>query len=118
MHFERIEQRYQQAARSESEKSDLLKQRGLLCAFFSFLQYKCIYAVNIRIMTEKIIEADEEDIIFLNTAKKFNTSAGQCLIGLSFNQPEHKAIFEERALKNNYKLVELKANDPLLKILL
>ena len=65
-----------------------------------------------------IIDPEAEDINFLNTAKKFNSSAGQCLIGLSFRKPEHKAAFEQRAAKNNYKLTELKANDPLLKILL
>jgi hypothetical protein len=65
-----------------------------------------------------VIDPEADDIIFLNTAKKFNSSAGQCLLGLSFKRPEHKAAFEERAIKNNYKLTELKANDPLLKILL
>jgi hypothetical protein len=40
--------------------------------------------VNIRVMVENLVEPEEEDIIFINTAKKFNTSAGQCLIGFRF----------------------------------
>lgn len=75
-------------------------------------------SLNIRILIERLINPEEEDIIFINTAKKFNSSAGQCLIGLSFTQPDSKLKFEERSAKNNYKLSELKANDPLLKILL
>ena len=39
-------------------------------------------------------------------------------MGLSFFQPENKKLFEERVLSFKYKLTELKANDPLLKILL
>ncbi len=74
--------------------------------------------MNIRIVVEAVIDPTKESIIFLNTAKKFNSSAGQCLMGLSFFQPENKKLFEERVLSYKYKLTELKANDPLLKILL
>lgn len=42
------------------------------------------YSLNIRVMVENLVEPEEEDIIFINTAKKFNTSAGQCLIGFRF----------------------------------
>lgn len=76
------------------------------------------YIVNIRVMVENIVNPEEEDIIFINTAKKFNSSAGQCLIGFAFKKPQAKELFEERAVKHNFKLTQLQANDPLLKILL
>lgn len=44
-------------------------------------------------MMENIINPEENDVIFINTAKKFNTSAAQCLIGLSFSNPEAKDNF-------------------------
>lgn len=44
-------------------------------------------------MTENLIVPEEEDIIFINTAKKFNSSAGQCLLGLSFAESNHKKLF-------------------------
>lgn len=69
-------------------------------------------------LVESIIDPAQEDITLINTAKKFNSSVGQCVIGLSFQLPEHKQAFESRVLANNYKFVELAANDPLLKILL
>lgn len=68
-----------------------------------------------------MIVPDEEDIIFINSAKKYNSSAGQCLLGISFTQPnqeEYKKKFEERLLQHNYRFKELSAKDPLLKILL
>lgn len=61
-------------------------------------------SMNIRIVVETIIDPTKESIIFLNTAKKFNSSAGQCLIGLSFLQPENKKIFEDRVLSSKFKL--------------
>lgn len=57
----------------------------------------------------------------MNSAKKYNSSAGQCLLGVSFTQPNHelnKIKFEERLVENNYRFKELCAKDPLLKILL
>lgn len=69
-------------------------------------------------MIENIVDQEEQDIIFINTAKKFNSSAGQCLIGFSFSHPEAKERFERRAVNHNFKVTILQANDPLLKILL
>lgn len=54
----------------------------------------------------------------MNSAKKYNVSASECVIGLEFFKPEYKKDFERRAAENKYKLTELKAKDPLLKILL
>lgn len=57
----------------------------------------------------------------MNSAKKYNSSAGQCLLGVSFTQPnqmENKDKFEKRLLEHNYRFKELCAKDPLLKILL
>lgn len=76
------------------------------------------FVVNVRILVETIIDPEKEDIIFINTARKFNSSAGQCLIGLHFIEPANKKSFEERVMSFTYKFTELKANDPLLKILL
>ena len=43
------------------------------------------------------MDPDEQDILFINSAKKFNVSAMQCLIGFSFASPEAKERFERRA---------------------
>lgn len=77
--------------------------------------------VNIKLLIESVINPDENDIIFMNSAKKYNSSAGQCLLGVSFtlpNQEENKVKFEKRLLEHNYRFKELSAKDPLLKILL
>jgi hypothetical protein len=39
------------------------------------------------------VNSEEQDIIFINSAKKFNSSAGQCLIGFSFENAEAKKKF-------------------------
>lgn len=52
--------------------------------------------VNVKILIESVIDPEENDIIFMNSAKKYNSSAGQCLLGVSFtlpNQEENKAKF-------------------------
>lgn len=56
--------------------------------------YFSSHLVNIRVMVENIVNPEEQDIIFINTAKKFNTSAGQCLIGFAFKKPQAKELFE------------------------
>ena len=45
-------------------------------------------------MLEKLVDAEQQDILFINSAKKFNSSAGQCLIGFAFEKPEGKQSFE------------------------
>ena len=75
-------------------------------------------AINIRMMIEHVIDPDADDIIFLNTARKFNSSTGECLMGVAFDEPEGKERFEERCKLYRLKLTELKASDPLLKVLL
>jgi hypothetical protein len=69
-------------------------------------------------MLPQIVDSEENDIIFINSAKKFNSEASQCLLGLSFSHGEAKNTFEERAISHNFKLKALEPNDPLLKILL
>ena len=49
-----------------------------------------INSVNVKILIESVIDPDESDIIFMNSAKKYNSSAGQCLLGVSFTQPNHE----------------------------
>ena len=48
-----------------------------------------------------MINPDENDIIFINSSKKYNSSAGQCLLGVSFTQPNqetNKEKFEKRLI--------------------
>lgn len=74
--------------------------------------------VNILSLVDQIINPEQEEIILMNSAKKYNVSASECVIGLEFVQPEFKKLFEQRVVENKYKFTELKAKDPLLKILL
>lgn len=69
-------------------------------------------------LVDLIINPEQEEIILLNSAKKYNVSASECVIGLEFTRPEFKKQFEARVSENRYKFTELKAKDPLLKILL
>ncbi len=46
--------------------------------------------VNVKMLIETVINPEENDIIFINSAKKYNSSAGQCLLGVSFTQPNHE----------------------------
>ena len=69
-------------------------------------------------MIPLLLDPEEDDIIFINSAKKFNDSASQCLIGLSFSNSEAKEKFEARVKSEQYKMRVLQGNDPLLKILL
>lgn len=77
-----------------------------------------ISLVNVLSLVDQIINPEEQEIILLNSAKKYNVSASECVIGLEFAKPEFKKQFEARVNENKYKLTELKAKDPLLKILL
>jgi hypothetical protein len=56
--------------------------------------------------------------VFINSAKKYNVSSGECMVGVEFTNPEFKKSFEERILYHSYKFMELKPNDPLFKILI
>ena len=47
-------------------------------------------SVNVKILIESVIDPEENDIIFMNSAKKYNSSAGQCLLGVSFTQPDQE----------------------------
>jgi len=49
-----------------------------------------VMQINVKILIESVIDPDENDIIFMNSAKKYNSSAGQCLLGVSFTQPNHE----------------------------
>ena len=93
-------------------------QVGLLRAHLPQFKYFPPYKVNIRKMIPLLVDPETDDIIFINSAKKFNDSASQCLIGLSFSDCDAKDKFEERVKSYHYKLRVLQANDPLLKILL
>jgi hypothetical protein len=93
MHRQRVKQRHQSLAGSPCAKQDILKQRSLLYPQQLIFTYPNSKTVNIRMLMDRAINLEEEDIIFLNSAKKFNESAGQCLIGLAFAQPDSKAKF-------------------------
>ena len=54
----------------------------------------------------------------MNSAKKYNVSSGEIMLGVEFESPEFKDTFEDRILAHHYKFTELKPNDPLLKILI
>ena len=45
-------------------------------------------------MIPLLVDPETDDIIFINSAKKFNDSASQCLIGLSFSDGDAKDKFE------------------------
>jgi hypothetical protein len=87
LHLKWIKQRHKPIAIGSRQEPHLPKQGSLLYTVLTFLMYDEVNLVNIRILIELIINPEEEDVIFLNTAKKFNSSAGQCLLGLSFSKP-------------------------------
>lgn len=69
-------------------------------------------------MTEQLFKPEENELIFMNSAKKYNVSSGEIMVGVEFESPEFKDAFEERIQTHHYKFTELKPNDPLLKILI
>ena len=68
-------------------------------------------------LVEKLIDPEQQEIILLNSAKKYNASASQIVMGVEFISPDTKKDFEDKIRECNYTFTELTIKDPLLKIL-
>lgn len=68
-------------------------------------------------MIEQLINPEEEEIILINSAKKYNASASQVVLGLEYFDPSFKPLFEKRVTDCKFTYTELGIKDHLLKIL-
>lgn len=69
-------------------------------------------------LIEQIVDPEKEEIILINSAKKYNPSSNQLVMGVEFFDPQFKPEFEARIKKQNYTFTELTIKDPLLKMLI